>query len=200
MKRYIPFGITAIIIGLAIIFQKNEPVPNPDPNHTHVDFAVFINGQQLDFSDPKYMSEVYDPNGTEVRTDPMRRFLHLHDGNGNVIHRHKPGLTLEDFFRSIDISCVGNEWSAPSFAPENYRVRIFVNDSELSEGSSGCGYLFEDGDRILITNAENDEEISDQLSQLSDDACRYSRTCPWRGDPPTENCIADPEVPCVLPE
>ena len=58
-------------------------------------------------------------------------------------------------------------------------------------------YVFNDVDMIFLTDSTDETVIQNQLSQLTDDACLYSRTCPWRGDPPTENCIADPSVPCV---
>ena len=38
-----------------------------------------------------------------------------------------------------------------------------------------------------------------ELQEMTDDACKYSKTCPWRGEPPAESCIADPAVPCTAP-
>ena len=58
--------------------------------------------------------------------------------------------------------------------------------------------------QILLTYQNEDEasmeRITEQKEEMTDDACLYSKTCPWRGEPPAENCIADPEVPCVLGE
>ena len=58
-------------------------------------------------------------------------------------------------------------------------------------------YVFADEDKILITTAVDDTELQKELKLLTDDACLYSQTCPERGEPPTENCIADPAVPCI---
>ncbi len=210
MKRFIPLGIGAIIIALAIALQKPaEPAVNPDPNHTHADFAVWVDGEKLDFSGPEFMSEVYK-EGQEVRTNPMRKYLHLHDGIGHVIHRHKPLLSLREFFRSIgfttgtvhcedklDTYC-WEELSHVSMGIANARIYVYLDSIEhLPEA---LGYIFEDGDNILITTSTDPAEVTAQFTELTDDACMFSKTCPERGDPPAENCIADPAVPCVIPE
>jgi hypothetical protein len=195
MKRFAPIIIAVIAIGSAMLYQRFAPATNPDPNHTHADFAVWFDDQQIDFSRPEFMSAVY-VEGQEVRTSPMRKYLHLHDGNGHVIHRHKPGLTLAEFFASLDM-----EFTKDCFRldPDHAGCdgKMFVNGEEIPMNPD---YVFSDGDKILITFTDSDELVQMQLKELTDDACKYSKTCPWRGAPPTENCIADPEVPCVIPE
>lgn len=210
-----------LIIGVPIAlgagwygYTRYGPAENPDPNHTHADVAVWIHGQQLDFSGEQYMSEAYDPErGQEVRVDPLRKYLHLHDGNGYVIHRHKPGLTFGDFLGSIGFSIAGVSangdtcWftmrdDQPFTDCESDALRFFVNGEEISVLSPQdiVEYEFTDGDKLLLSDAQDEVEIRMQLQEMTDDACLYSKTCPWRGDPPTENCIADPTVPCVIPE
>jgi hypothetical protein len=226
---YVPsvLGVAAIAAILAFS-PKTSFDKNPDPNHTHADFAVWIDGVQLDFSDQKYMSEpVKDPidepvtfrfipaamahDGVEdghpdETTIPERKYLHLHDGNGHVIHRHKPGLTLGEFFTSIGFGLASEkagEWcwytvspDHPFAACESGPMRLFVNGAEKK--MNPMEYVFEDHDQILLTDSTDDAAVQTQLAALTDDACRYSKTCSWRGEPPTENCIADPTVPCVV--
>jgi hypothetical protein len=186
--------LTVLVLGAC----NRTPVANPDPNHTHADFAVWIDGHQMDLSGPQFMSgtsDEADPNHT--KHDP---YLHLHDGNGHVIHRHKPGLTVADFFASLKLGFTDRCFSSgiPGEDGElcsEHPFRLFVNGTEQS--FNALTYAFQDGDHILITTATEDAVIKEQLSLMTDDACLYSKTCPWRGEPPTENCIADPEVPCV---
>jgi len=59
-------------------------------------------------------------------------------------------------------------------------------------------YVFADGDNILLTYGADATEVKHELSLMTNDACRYSLTCPWRGKAPTESCVADPTVPCKL--
>lgn len=171
---------------------------NPDPNHTHADFAVYVDGERFDFSADELMSGA---STDAEHDDAHHQYLHLHDGIGHVIHRHKPGLTLKEFFDSIQVGMEGNCYV--SFAPladgqicDDTPFRLFVNGEELP---FTLDYAFSDLDQVLLTTAATDEEVQQQLKEMTDDACLYSKTCPQRGDPPAENCIADPDVPCVAP-
>lgn len=194
--KFLSLIIVSFVIALAAC-TKAEPAKNPDPNHTHADFAVWIEGKQIDFSGDAYMS---GSSTDETHAGALHDYYHLHDKNGRVIHRHKPGLPLSDFFAALPgmryqgtifqfIDCL-----ACQHAAGKYPVKLFVNGEEELIGS---GYVFQDGDKILITDATDPVELRKQIRMISDDACLYSRTCPERGDPPSENCIADPTVPCV---
>ena len=177
---------------------KTTPAVNPDQNHTHTDFAVWIEGERVDFSDKKYMSGSWTD---EEHEGAHHQYLHLHDDVDTVIHRHKPGLSVGDFINSLPavryrqneflfIDCLGCLHSAGT-----WQTRLFVNGVEKPEGSA---YVFEDLDQIVITSTTDPELLQKELSAVTDDACLYSRTCPERGEPPAENCIADPTVPCVV--
>ena len=222
---------SAILIAIGYFSQPLFPAKNPDPNHTHADFAVWINGTKLQFTHPAYMSSApktasstffieraYAHLGEEVEEHavmlPGREYLHLHDGNGDVIHKHKPGLTIGDFFTSIGFTMTGT-----CFTLDNYQyakldqnwVRDYARTKKLctdgkfhwtmivngTEVPMNPDYDFQDLDRILLSYGASDTAPMEQYQQMTDEACLYSKTCPWRGAPPTENCIADPEVPCV---
>jgi hypothetical protein len=216
MKRYIPVIIAALAIGSSIVYGMTREYPNPDPNHTHADFAVWVNGTQLDFTNQRYMSEAYE-EGKEIRVDPMRKYLHLHDGIGTVIHRHKPGLTLGEFMASL-----GNPMDAHCLTLDEYQFasldagwkQDFAIEPKLCDNGKfhwtmvvneqpvpfNAGYAFKDNDKILLTYGASDTAWQEQWDDMTNEACLFSRTCPWRGEPPAENCIADPAVPCVAPE
>lgn len=204
-------AILLALVGTLTACSFGGPAVNPDPNHTHADFAIWIHNRKLDFSDPRYMSGTSTDEAThDEEGEHLDPYLHLHDEKGNVIHRHKPGLTIGDFLSSLGItmdlgsgSCMRitgvdaverSYCSDPSGSP---RWRMFVNGTE---GAFDPAYVFTDLDRILLSFGADDEEVQSQLKDLTDDACLYSRTCPERGDPPAESCIADPTVPCVVPE
>ncbi len=219
--RFSTLFLAVPLVLTACLFTRDpHQVQNPDPNHIHVDFAVWINGMKWDFSDAKYMSEAPAAEGPlsffpkafahageeeELHEDlslienPKRKYLHLHDGNGNVIHSHKPGQTLAQFFESIDwllghdcvVADTGQSYCSTA---EGKRWRMFVNGAEVSYKPD---IALVDLDQVLLTYGSDDAAIAKQLEQLTGDACLYSQRCPWRGEPPTENCIADPAVPCV---
>lgn len=213
---FMRFSLVFTLVPIFLLSAcARESVVNPDPNHTHADFAVWVNGEKLDFSDASFMSgEYHEGESAEPPANPLRKYLHLHDGVGQVMHRHQPGLSVLDFFHSLGIETreTAEEYlclRAPQLpaevceGPFHYFL-LYTNDP--SEGFANFlkdDYVFQDLDRILITNGSADtsediETMRAQWLQMTDDACLYSRTCPWRGDPPIENCIADPEVPCVI--
>jgi len=180
---------TLLFFGSVLLLTACERqfVPNPDPNHTHADFAVWVDGEKVQFDDPKYMSGVsWDDDSHDEKNEYHHEHLHLHDEVGTVVHRHKPGLSLQEFFDSL----------AFTFPEPIERWTMWINGQQMDFDLS---YVFKDMDQILLTNSAGSAQVLYELEQLTDDACRYSKTCPWKGDPPAENCVADPEVPCVVP-
>ncbi len=209
MKRFLPVLAFILIAAAAWLYGVNVRVPNPDPNHTHADFAVWIDGKQMDFSDDKYMEKkptdeesilLGQSSATGSTRSALQVFLHLHDGNGRVIHRHKPDLGFVSFLRSIGFdltdTCLITDEGKQVCNTEHDQWKLFVNGKVLTPYFQN--YMFADGDHILLTNTSDVTEIKRELSLMTDDACLYSKTCPGRGAPPVENCIADPTVPCKI--
>ncbi len=184
------------ILFVAILLSSCGTVKNPDPDHTHADFAIFIEGKKVDLSATKYMS---GSSKDKTHSGALHPDLHLHDGNGNVIHKHHDGLSLSMFFRSIGITMIKGE-NCVKIEKKEYcslgpkRWKMFLNGKQVAFDPS---YVFSDLDKILLSYGnETEEALRKQLESLSDDACLYSQTCPERGTPPPENCVSDPEVPC----
>lgn len=169
--------ISVLIFGVETAAHK--PAKNPDPNHIHMDFAIWEHGSKLDFTAQKYMTT--EAQETALPENSPRKFLHLHDGNGHVLHSHKPGQTFGTFLAAIGYQPQGS-------------MQLYVNGSAVAD--SADQYVLHDLDKILYTDATDPAEVNRELSQMTDDACLYSKTCPWRGAAPTEGCIADPTVPC----
>lgn len=217
--RRLPLIVTFIMLVLGIVagvFPRYAK--NPDPNHTHADFAVWINGTKWDFSGDAYMSGASTDDATHDEEDEVHHpYLHLHDGNGHVIHRHKPGLMLGDFLLSLGVEfteptarnnftdCLKFPGDASSYCKEEGNVWTLYVNGEQGDGvekkqtplMEAWYYDFHDGDSILLWYGKLSDAPDDALKAMTSDACLYSKTCPWRGDPPVENCIADPAVPCV---
>jgi hypothetical protein len=195
-----------IAAGSAVYFTQDmwrtpDASLNPDPNHTHADFVVLIRNEQLDFSGNQFMSGTSaDEHSHDEPSEYKHQHLHLHDNNGHVLHSHKPDLTFADFMQSL-----GALYAPPCLALNNVsycpttaeRWQMFINGAEVP---FDLNYAFKDLDKILISYASSPEVIQETIANFPDDACIYSLACPWRGKPPVEKCVADPEVPCVQPE
>lgn len=163
----------------------NAPLPEMHTHeevHVHADFAVYVDGFPLNFAQDKYMS----PEGGYKHDS-----IHLHDGVGNIIHRHAEGITLGQFFESIgmrfDSSCfvldTGEEFCADSDNALSFLVNGLPSDSYGD-------YVIEDLDRILISYGDSDPTVlAAQVGVITDEACIYSEKCPERGSPPEEGCV-----------
>lgn len=134
------------------------------PYHAHFDLKVFQAGIPVNFALAKYQ---------ESKDNQLDANIHFHDGNGKVVHIHKEGVALKEFFDSIKITL-----------PDN--VVAFVNGKKIENIIS---YVPQDLDQILIG--------SSNLSSVSKDACIYSLKCPERGTPPPEDCVGGIGTGCT---
>lgn len=161
----------------------NAPAPEVEnvSVHEHADFAVYLNGEQVDFSKEEYQSN---------DEDHKHEYTHLHDGVGHIIHKHRTGVSIGELFDSIGMNfsqaCFALD-TGEQFCNSNTKsLKFFVNGEENSRFGD---YEIADLDQILISYGPKDEDVSEQLESLTDEACIYSETCPERGTPPEEACV-----------
>ena len=160
--------------------KADEPTLG-DKVHEHADFKVYLNGKAFDFTPTKYQ---------DSKDTPKDPYAHLHDGNGNVTHKHRQGITLAYFFKTIGITfdrnCFINDMKQRYCSDEKNTLKMYVNGKANDKFGE---YEFSDLDRILISYGPKDEVVTSQINSLTDLACMYSEKCPERGKPPTEYCV-----------
>lgn len=150
--------------------------------HAHFDLGIYLSGKAVDLSLDKYQDS--DKN----KLDPN---AHFHDGNGKVIHLHKKGVTLGEFFKSLKMelttTCFTLDSGVKNCNSGTKLLKMFVNGSQNSDFEK---YVPQDLDRVLVTfGSETEKQIQTQIDSVSDDSCIYSLKCPGRGKPPVENCV-----------
>ena len=205
--------IRSLVIAFVLLVSACGPAVNPDPNHTHADFAVWVAGQRLDFTDEPYMSGLSTDENHD-NEEGLRKYLHLHDGIDNVVHRHKPGLTLGDFLGTIGLpatpGCITLD-DAQFMALDEDLKKDYAFQKRLCDSGKfrwtmvvngtakpfDPAYAFADLDKVLLSYSASDTAWQDEWAEMTDEACLYSKTCPERGEPPAENCVSDPAVPCL---
>lgn len=132
---------------------------------------------------------------------PLSPFTHLHDMEGDVIHKHMSGITLGDFFESIGMNltetCFKLDDGTAYCNDDTHSLKFYVNGKLNNKFDQ---YEIQDLDQILISyGVETEDELQVQLKSLTDEACIYSETCPERGSPPDESsCIGSEE--CLVPK
>ena len=149
--------------------------------HEHADLKMYLNGKQLDLTQTKYQS------AEDKEIDPD---THLHDGNGDIVHKHRKGITLGYFLKTLKIDfskdCLVLDTGERYCNSDDNMLKFSINGKSNDQFGS---YEFSDLDRILISYGPKQEEISKQIQSVTDIACMYSEKCPERGTPPTEKCV-----------
>lgn len=179
----------AVIVAIAVLayqffFAKPAATTNGGEYHAHADFAVFANGQKMDFAKEEFMHKetcgkpgeehVIDLNTPEGMADAT----HLHDLNGNVAHFHHENATLAMFFKGLGFDLTGEcfETREAKFCnTETKKVKVFANGLQITDIEK---FVPSDLDKILITYGEESaSEVRAQNEQLSSQACIYSEKC-----------------------
>tara|TARA_B100001750_G_scaffold42004_1_gene30625 strand:+ start:116 stop:712 length:597 start_codon:yes stop_codon:yes gene_type:complete len=122
--------------------------------HEHASLLVKIFGDTFDFSVPSY----------QIKSS----WIHFEESDGTTIHRHASGITLGYLFDGLKIGVDSECYVFPDgrqfCTNEDYSLKYFINHQKVSDIRD---YVFEDGDRILITYGnETPEKIEEYLVQL----------------------------------
>lgn len=119
--------------------------------HTHADWKVYIDGKPVDFTP-------FAMDMSKMNVNVTSSFIHVDKGapppekTGDVIHMHAKGVPLWLFFKSIGMDISSS-------------VRLYVNEKLSPEG---LNYVFNDGDKLLLTDATDEATIQTQLLSIMD--------------------------------
>jgi hypothetical protein len=135
--------------------------------HEHADFKVYVNDVEFNFSQGKYMEEM--PNS--ISCSQSATLAHLHDMDGDVVHKHATGVTWGYFFStlnmSFDDSCFSTDTGERHCNSGNAKWRFYVNRAEVG---GIANREMHDLEKVLITYNATDEEIARQLDTITDKA------------------------------
>jgi hypothetical protein len=158
-----------IIAGISIyVFSQNTlSVAGFGPlgsAHEHAAFLVKVNGQNIDFSQPKY----------QVQSD----YIHVENGDGTTLHRHATNVTFVDFLKSVKMdidkknNCLAFTNGTEYCDDENNKLRTFINGN--SNGSIS-DYVLNNNDRLLVIYGnETDEQIANALDEVNKIKIQYN--------------------------
>ncbi len=172
--------VAAVLILAAYLAYKQPWKPaaagaevcNGD-THEHADFLLYLNGQQFNFAQAKYM-------------DKEQARAHMHDMVGTIVHKHWKGATWGEFFAGMGMklngTCLVLDDGTPycNNAASGKTLQVFINTTKVYGDYSVVEIM--DLDRALFTYGnEGSDAIAQQVSAVGDNACRYSDRCPERG-------------------
>lgn len=131
-----------------------------DKIHVHADFKVYANDNAIDFSILMYQLQ--------------SKSVHVEDGIGDVMHIHKKGITIGDFFETLDIqfnkTCITFQIEGSYCNADNKKLSFYVNGIENNEYEN---YEIKDLDKILISYGKGD--IEKQLESITNLASKLNR-------------------------
>ena len=159
----------------------NQTVTYSGEVHVHADFSLYIANEQIHFTDKKYQSE---------EKHILDAAQHFHDGNDEVVHRHANNATLVNFLHSIGVTltdtCLTLDTGLSHCNNDTEKLILFVNGIPVPDITH---YQTVEKDRILLYYGDpKNPHLGEYITGVTDESCLYSRTCPERGDPPTESC------------
>ena len=156
-------ALIVVIVGYSVYVFMNldSNVPGaPDgagklgDEHEHASLLVKIFTDKFDFTSPAY----------QIKSS----WIHFEESDGSTIHRHASGVTLGYLFSTLNIGIDSTCYKFPDgrhfCTNEDYSLKYYINHQIVNDINN---YIFEDGDRILITYGnETPEQIEDQLKEL----------------------------------
>ncbi len=190
LKNPPDLGAFKALIQAAI--SQSAPPPEDTTKkavHEHSDIKIVVNGKPLDLTAARFQST------HERELDPA---IHLHDGNGEVLHKHAEGVTVGQWLKSVGMelaaTCLTISEKEKACASGATTLKFNVNGKANDKLD---GYGIKDLDRIFISvGQETGAAFEEQIKSISDKACIYSEKCPERGKPPTESCVGGLGTEC----
>ena len=162
-------GLIGLIVGYAsFTFVTTEVgAPGSPPGagilgdeHEHASVLVRIFGDKFDFAATTY----------QIKSS----WIHFEESDGNTVHRHSSGVTLNYLFESlgigIDEDCYIFGDGRQFCTNEDYSLKYFINGDRVN---SIHDYVVQDDDRILISyGGETEIQINQQLNELDSQIIR----------------------------
>ena len=156
-------GLIGLVVGYAsfAFVTMGTDTPGAPPGagklgdeHEHASLLVRIFGDKFDFSATTY----------QIKSS----WIHFEESDGNTIHRHSSGVTLDYLFGTlgldIDEDCYIFGDGRQFCTNEDYSLKYFINGDSVNDIND---YVVQDDDRILISyGSETEDQIADQMNEL----------------------------------
>lgn len=110
----------------------------PGSAHHHAQFDVVIDGQEIDFSQPRYQVG-----------QTQNRYIHFEAGDGQTIHKHATDVTisfaLESLGMALEDSCLTLD-TGEEYCDDGGNLTVEANDNAVNASR----YVIQDGDVIEV--------------------------------------------------
>lgn len=124
--------------------EKDLEVGEPGSTHAHMSFVMLIDDQLYNFSRDKYYEK--------------SEYVHFHEGNGVVIHKHATGVSIPYFLETLGIqfddNCIILDEGEEYCNDEDKEWVMIVNGLVIDDP---LRYELRHGDRILLDYSDDNK-------------------------------------------
>lgn len=185
MRKSLISILMICIAWIGVLYFFREEILGEKQVHYHANFLVSIRGVPVDFSREKYMQKVEKCYLTTAGKPP-EELVHMHDGNGWLVHVHAAWVTWWDFFSGIHwiiwTGSIRTDTWAIFTNNASDTIRYILNSTEVS---SPMWRVIASRDRLLIDYSGDDTgTLLWRFAQVPSDADAANRTpdptsCGW---------------------
>jgi hypothetical protein len=148
----------ALLGVLAFGLVRLAALPFHDAIHYHANWAVWIEGERVDFSHDRYMEDVAACVADPMLTTAEAR-VHMHENDPDVVHVHHGGATWGHLLQNLGWG-VGPDWivtdgKAMYRAGDGGRLTFILNGLNVPPAHDR---VIRPGDRLLISFGTEDAE------------------------------------------
>ena len=164
--------VALLLFGIRFALIQKEEV------HYHANFAVFVNGERLQFDNFSYYEEIEACGGSDVNNPKIRG--HMHDQVNHVVHVHDNGVTWGHFFANLGFSLSNDALQTDNdilVDDEGGELNFWLNGKPATTvANSAIG----NEDVLLVSYGDTEKnELQQQYDLITKDAAEYNK----RDDP-----------------
>ena len=161
----------SFILGIVWFVAMRVALYQSDADHFHANFAIYINGQRELFEEVSFYEEVSSCGSEE--DNPLSR-VHMHDQVADVVHVHDASATWGNFFENLGFVLGDNVLYARNKTyvdGQGGQLRFWLNGQPVV---SIAGKKILSEDKLLISFAQNDEQMQQQYDEIASTAAEYN--------------------------
>lgn len=171
-KRALLFTFVGILISFVILFGLRFALIQDKHTHYHANFAIYINGQQINFDSPLYFEEVQTCSG-DFENDPKHR-AHMHDQKSGLVHVHDEGVTWGHFLANLGFGVTKDliQTNTGTYVDgvDGNKLSFYLNEQEVD---SIANTVIGNEDKLLIDYGKpytDKEELVQKYAKIPRDA------------------------------
>jgi hypothetical protein len=174
--------VVGILLGALVVLGVRFISYKPDTAiHYHANFGVFINGEQEQFADPSYYTEVETcADVSETNMQPSER-AHMHDGVNNVAHVEDHAVTWGQLFQNLGWGFGENYLitrGGTIYANnEQQKLHVMINGQDYTDIDNIATRVIKDEDKLLLSYGNiSADQVQQEYSSIPSTAHKYDIT------------------------